>query len=279
MKQKRYANREIDVVNFYGDELAVVSLPELSTMGVLLVDICKSLEIDYPNQFRKVVEDENDRFQGHSVKIGGRDVLAIPISKLNAFLFSINPMKVSGFISRGGVDISKRELLIKYQDECAIVLHDYWMQGMAINTRRTPYLDEPDAPIEYGPVAASRPRLRRVMASFCDYAETECQYPINMDDLYEGLTNVFADYVPVPLIKDPSLGTKERSRYSGRDLWLLAIMENAASDALKHIQFKQLDVTQALNLVDEYILRTVESMGHHFIQIRSTFNHGNGIMG
>ena len=277
MKQKRYANREIDVVNFYGDELAVVSIPELDTIGVLLVDICKSLEIDYSTQFEKVMR--NARFQGHSVKIGGRDVLAIPISKLNAFLFSINPMKVSGFISRDGVDTSKRELLIKYQDECAIALHDYWMQGMAINTRRTPYLDEPDAPIEYGPVAASRPRLRRVMASFCDYAETECQYPINMDDLYEGLTNVFADYVPVPLIKDPSLGTKERSKYSGRDLWLLAIMENAASDALKYIQFKQLDVTQALNLVDEYILRTVESMGHHFIQIRSTYNHGNGIMG
>ena len=279
MKQKRYANRDIEVVNFYGDELAIVSLPDLGTIGVLLVDICKSLEIDYSTQFKKVVEDENNRFQGYSVKIGGRDVLAIPISKLNAFLFSINPSRVNGFISRGGVDTSKRELLIRYQDECAIALHDYWMQGVAINTRRTPYMEEDDAPIEYGPVATSRPRLRRVMAAFCDYAEQECQYPIGMDQLYEGFTNLFADYVPVPLIQDPSLGTKERNKYGGRDLWMLAIMENAAADALKTIQFKQLEVSQALNIVDEYILRTVENLGHHFLTIRSTYNNGNGIMG
>lgn len=279
MKQKRYANREIDVVNFYGDELAVVSIPELNTLGVALVDICKSLNIDYSTQFRKV--SEQPRFQGHSVEIKGRRVLTIPITKLNAFLFSINPNSVGdGFITRNGVDVSKKDMLIKYQDECAIVLHDYWMHGLSINNRKVPYLmDDEDVSPNYGPVAASRPRLRRVMVSFCDYAEQECQYPIVMDDLYTGLTNIFADFVPVPLIKDPSLATSKSDIYSARDLWMLAILENAAADALKNIQFKALDVSQAFNLVDEYLIRTVEVLGHHFVTIRSTFNHGNGIMG
>ncbi|EGY4504816.1 phage antirepressor N-terminal domain-containing protein [Salmonella enterica] len=55
-----------------------------------------------------------------------RKLLCLPLKKLNGWLFSINPEKV-----RAGI----RDKLIKYQEECFTVLHDYWTKGKAENPR------------------------------------------------------------------------------------------------------------------------------------------------
>ncbi|MGP0758065.1 phage antirepressor N-terminal domain-containing protein [Escherichia coli] len=57
-----------------------------------------------------------------------RDVLCLPLKKLNGWLFSINPEKVRADI---------RDKLIQYQEECFTVLHDYWNKGEATNPRKT----------------------------------------------------------------------------------------------------------------------------------------------
>lgn len=49
-----------------------------------------------------------------------REVLCIPLRKLNGWLFSINPEKVRPDI---------RDKLIQYQEECFSVLHEYWTKG------------------------------------------------------------------------------------------------------------------------------------------------------
>lgn len=57
-----------------------------------------------------------------------RDVLCIPLKKLNGWLFSINPAKVRDDI---------RDRLVRYQEECFTALHDYWNKGAAIRNPET----------------------------------------------------------------------------------------------------------------------------------------------
>ncbi|HEA0344797.1 TPA: phage antirepressor N-terminal domain-containing protein [Salmonella enterica] len=60
-------------------------------------------------------------------KGGIQKMLCIPLKKLNGWLFSINPEKVRADI---------RDKLIKYQEECFTVLHDYWTKGHVVNPRK-----------------------------------------------------------------------------------------------------------------------------------------------
>lgn len=52
-----------------------------------------------------------------------QEMVCIPLTNLNGWLFSINPDKVREEI---------REAVIRYQDECFVVLHNYWNNGAAI---------------------------------------------------------------------------------------------------------------------------------------------------
>lgn len=53
-----------------------------------------------------------------------REVLCLPIKKLNGWLFSINPERVRSEI---------RPIVEQYQEECFAVLHDYWHKGSVVN--------------------------------------------------------------------------------------------------------------------------------------------------
>lgn len=66
-------------------------------------------------------------------KGGIQKMLCIPLKKLNGWLFSINPEKVRADI---------RDKLVKYQEECFTVLHDYWVKGKAENQRKKTTVDE-----------------------------------------------------------------------------------------------------------------------------------------
>ncbi|EAV1165558.1 phage antirepressor Ant [Salmonella enterica subsp. diarizonae] len=62
-----------------------------------------------------------------------RKLLCLPLKKLNGWLFSINPEKVRADI---------RDKLIKYQEECFTVLHDYWTKGKAESARKKTSVDD-----------------------------------------------------------------------------------------------------------------------------------------
>jgi len=53
-----------------------------------------------------------------------REMLSMPIKKLNGWLFSVNPNKIQ--------DKNKRRAVELYQEECFEALHDYWRKGVAI---------------------------------------------------------------------------------------------------------------------------------------------------
>lgn len=55
---------------------------------------------------------------------GIQEMVCMPLTKLNGWLFSVNSAKVKPEI---------REKIRQYQEECFVVLHDYWHGGAAIN--------------------------------------------------------------------------------------------------------------------------------------------------
>lgn len=99
---------------------------------VAMKPIVENLGLDWPSQHRKLMNSNGKFNHCHMTMVALdkklRDVLCIPLKKLNGWLFSINPEKVRADI---------RDKLIQYQEECFTVLHDYWNKGEATNPRKT----------------------------------------------------------------------------------------------------------------------------------------------
>jgi hypothetical protein len=104
---------------------------------VAMKPIVENLGLDWPSQHRKLMNSNGKFNHCHMTMVALdkklRDVLCIPLKKLNGWLFSINPEKVRADI---------RDKLIQYQEECFTVLHDYWTKGKAENPRKKTTVDE-----------------------------------------------------------------------------------------------------------------------------------------
>ncbi|EED3357068.1 phage antirepressor N-terminal domain-containing protein [Salmonella enterica] len=104
---------------------------------VAMKPIVENLGLDWPSQHRKLMSSKGKFNHCHMTMVALdkklRDVLCIPLKKLNGWLFSINPEKVRADI---------RDKLIQYQEECFTVLHDYWTKGKAENPRKKTSVDE-----------------------------------------------------------------------------------------------------------------------------------------
>ncbi|HGA5250658.1 TPA: phage antirepressor N-terminal domain-containing protein, partial [Salmonella enterica subsp. diarizonae serovar 61:l,v:z35] len=104
---------------------------------VAMKPIVENLGLDWPSQHRKLMSSKGKFNHCHMTMVALdkklRDVLCIPLKKLNGWLFSINPEKVRADI---------RDKLIQYQEECFTVLYDYWTKGKAENPRKKTSVDE-----------------------------------------------------------------------------------------------------------------------------------------
>ncbi|XDZ50196.1 phage antirepressor N-terminal domain-containing protein [Neisseriaceae bacterium CLB008] len=115
------------LVPFYGSNLITAKVGEV--VYVAMRPIVEAMGLNWGAQAKKL---ENSKLKhgctdiSTPTKSGIQDMLYIPIRKLNGWLFSINPAKVKESI---------RDTVIKYQEECFEVLHDYWTKGEAINPR------------------------------------------------------------------------------------------------------------------------------------------------
>ncbi|EIW3598433.1 phage antirepressor Ant [Salmonella enterica] len=104
---------------------------------VAMRQIVENIGIDWTGQSVKLRK-MKDKFNCRDISMVAADgklrkLLCIPLKKLNGWLFSINPEKVRADI---------RDKLIKYQEECFTVLHDYWTKGKAENPRKKTSVDE-----------------------------------------------------------------------------------------------------------------------------------------
>lgn len=111
-------------VDFNNHQLEVIE----ETQSIVVKDICEAIGIGYISQYEKIVADES--YESKLIKAqtrgGLQEVFTIPLSKLNGWLFSINPNKVKPEV---------KQKLIEYKKECFNVLNNYFNHGIAINHR------------------------------------------------------------------------------------------------------------------------------------------------
>ncbi|WP_418180780.1 phage antirepressor N-terminal domain-containing protein [Aliarcobacter lanthieri] len=111
-------------VDFKSNQIEVIK----ETQSIVIKDICENIGLDFSRQYRKLISDES--FESKLIKVqtrgGLQEVFTIPLSKLNGWLFSINPNKVKPEV---------KQKLIEYKKECFNVLNSYFNNGIAINHR------------------------------------------------------------------------------------------------------------------------------------------------
>lgn len=114
---------QIETVNFYGDPidvavsengLAYVSVSQIT--GYLGLDT-ESIVAMFDNDPRVEMDFYNDN-------------AIVELRKLNGFLM---------LLPYNEVQEEMKDDLLRYQVECFEVLHDYWIHGVALNRRETPY--------------------------------------------------------------------------------------------------------------------------------------------
>ncbi|MBN6067319.1 phage antirepressor N-terminal domain-containing protein [Aggregatibacter actinomycetemcomitans] len=93
---------------------------------VAMREIVEGIGLDWKVQHKKLISQFEKFNCGHITTVAqdgkNRKMLCIPIKKLNGWLFGLNPNKVRSDL---------KERLENYQEECFLVLWDYWTEGVA----------------------------------------------------------------------------------------------------------------------------------------------------
>lgn len=119
-------NIALKTVNFHNQEL--ITLEQDGVAYVSAKPICENMGLSWRTQRKKITN--NSRWEHMTLPLqtegGEQELVCMPLIKLNGWLFSINPSKVREDL---------REKVIQYQEECFVVLYNYWNEGAAINPR------------------------------------------------------------------------------------------------------------------------------------------------
>ncbi|STY93336.1 phage antirepressor N-terminal domain-containing protein [Moraxella bovis] len=138
-------SNQVQAVKFYDDTL--ITLEKDGEHYVAVRPIVENMGLDWARQSTKLKNPKFNCCHMPTVAQDGkiREVLCMPIKKLNGWLFSINPEKVRSDI---------RHIVEQYQEECFAVLHDYWHKGVAVNERATtaPVCIAPQTLTELAPI-------------------------------------------------------------------------------------------------------------------------------
>ena len=107
-------------------------------------------------------------------------MLFLPLKKLNGWLFSINPEKVRADL---------KDKIIQYQDECFIVLYEYWHKGEAIREKVQRELEEwrerEGISFENGSLAGKQLNVRKKEKNFIATKILECEFNLIQPDLFK----------------------------------------------------------------------------------------------
>ena len=110
--------------NFLGQEITLID--NNGVAYVAMREVVEGIGLAWKPQYKKLTE-QKDKFNCyHMTTVAedgkNREMLCMPIKKLNGWLFSINPNKVRSDL---------KERLENYQEECFLALWDYWTEGVA----------------------------------------------------------------------------------------------------------------------------------------------------
>ncbi len=117
---------QVSTVDFYGKDLTTIKEGEIEY--VAMRPIVDGIGLEWKSQHRKLINNKEKFNCGHMTTVAAdgkqREMLCIPLKKLNGYLFSINPEKVHERI---------KDKVILYQEECFKTLYDYFTKGFALN--------------------------------------------------------------------------------------------------------------------------------------------------
>jgi len=117
---------QMATVDFYGNELITVLYRKAEY--VAMKPIVEGMGLSWQGQQTKIRTSR--RYQAILIPLqtngGLQEMLCMPLTKLNGWLFSVSPEKVRPEI---------RPTVELYQEECFLILYNYWHGGAAINPR------------------------------------------------------------------------------------------------------------------------------------------------
>lgn len=117
-------NMQTLTAEFLGKEVTLVD--NNGVAYVAMREIVEGIGLSWGTQSIKLNENSKKFNCFHIETVGAdgknRQMLCMPIKKLNGWLFSINPNKVRADL---------KERLENYQEECFLALWDYWTEGVA----------------------------------------------------------------------------------------------------------------------------------------------------
>ena len=258
--------QDIKTVNFYGDQLVTFVHNDEHYVAVEPVILHMGLDWDY---FRRKLTDSMvsamhegtyDRYnvtQAVIIQDGVEaSLISLPLKRLNAFLFGINPNQIK--------DPEVRSRVIKYQEECVIALHDYWMHGAAMNLRTTPS----DIDSGYKDARAfSRPALSKACQRLAAHGakigkkvdeEETCNMMITYAYSRLGISSA-AISDKMKLDKDPFM--------SGFQSLKLAYIEMCIVAGIDHVVAYDHNVEDLPLYIEEHVTRKLTSVGNDFMAL------------
>lgn len=282
--------------------LEIILEPILAVPARRLVE---QLGLNWSGQYEKLKDDEDNRYGCFEAKLkveDGRELnsIVIPLSSLNAFLFSINRKNLSDSdlvtttLSDGTTfQESKKRKLIRYQDECTVVLHDYWIHGAAMNFRANP--SELESQKNYDILQTSRKRYNNMLNNLVAFViDGQGKRGVEYEDAIKEFVNVLDQQVresimicvnAVELDFEKGLirkhGEPGQHAIGGMDAMHVSILENCVCDLMGQFRRKEIgngqDYSVILQALPEYFSDYLENVGNQVLTMRSTFNRGKGL--
>lgn len=299
------------LINFFGEPIAVVETEiEVNgqlepVLGVVARRMVEQLGLNWGSQLEKLREDKFNRFGAFEGKAEGPDgkvytSTIIPLTSVNAFLFTINPSNlkpedtVTTTLANGTTFTeSKQVKLIRYQNECQMVLHDYWIHGAAMNFRAEPH--ELESQKTYDILLTSRKRFNNMfnnlVATVIDNKGLRGQeFEDGVKEFTSVLETEVRDAIMVcmeakeldfekGLIR--KLGEAGQREITGMEAMHVSILENCVCDLIGQFRRKEIgdgqDYSIILEILPQYFSDYLENVGNQVLTMRSTFNRGKGL--
>lgn len=121
-------SNQLTSIDFHGQTL--LATIQDNVVYTALKPICENIGLSWNAQFERIKRDEvlaeGIRMIRTPTKGGFQDVVCLPLTLLNGWLFGVDTNRVKAQI---------KDKLITYKKECYQVLFDYWHKGMAVNGR------------------------------------------------------------------------------------------------------------------------------------------------
>lgn len=119
-------NNALQSITFHQDTIFLVD--QDGNPQIPLRPICENIGLDWASQYTKITDPESRwtvcRITTVAADGKQREMICLPLRKLNGWLMSIAPKKVSPKV---------KPKLVRYQNECDDVLYNYFTKGFAVS--------------------------------------------------------------------------------------------------------------------------------------------------